>query len=210
MSDTSSGHPDPTPLRALTGQKVALLMESDFYEPEIFYYKQRFAEEGAELHLLTRLWGQPQLTFRGHEYQVPMDVNESFEDMSDAALREFSAIIVPSGIVSDRLRYSEDVSQLPPATEFMRRAFAEPSILKGIICHGMWLMAPVPELIRGRHVTAHNNLHSDVLNMGGIYVDADVVGDGDLVTARNGGQAPHFARAIIDQLTVRRPALAAA
>jgi len=210
MSDHSSRHPDPARVRALTGHKIALLMESDFYEPEIFYYKQRFAEEGAELHLLTRLWGQPQLTFRGHEYQVPMDVNESFEGMSDEALREFSAIIVPSGIVSDRLRYSEDVSQLPPATEFMRRAFAEPTILKGIICHGMWLMAPVPELIRGRRVTAHNNLHGDVINMGGIYVDADVVGDGDLITARNGGQAAHFARAIIDRLAARQPALAAA
>jgi protease I len=139
-----------------------------------------------------------------------MDVNESFEGMSDEALREFSAIIVPSGIVSDRLRYSEDVLQLPPATEFMLRAFAEPTILKGIICHGMWLMAPVPELVRGRRVTAHNNLHGDVINMGGIYVDADVVGDGDLITARNGGQAANFARAIIDRLAARQPALAAA
>ena len=194
----------------LRGRKIGVLIEGDYYEHEIFYYQLRFPEEGAELHFLTRLWGQPQLTFRGHEYQVPMDVNESFEGMSGEALREFSAIIVPSGIVSDRLRYSEDVSQLPPATEFMRRAFAEPTILKGIICHGMWLMAPVPELIRGRRVTAHNNLHGDVINMGAIYVDADVVGDGDLITARNGGQAAHFARAIIDRLAARQPALAAA
>ena len=38
-------------------------MESDFYEDEIFYYKHRFPEEGVELHFLTRLWGQPPITF---------------------------------------------------------------------------------------------------------------------------------------------------
>ena len=44
-----------------------------------------------------------------------------------------------------------------------RAAFAEPSVLKGIICHGMWLMAPVPELMKGRRVVVHNNLHGDAL-----------------------------------------------
>ena len=71
----------------------------------------------------------------------------------------------------------------------MQRAFAEPGIIKGIICHGMWLMAPVPELVRGRKVVAHNNLHGDVKNMGAIYTDQDVVVDGDLVTGRTGGHA---------------------
>ena len=42
----------------LQGQKIAILMESDFYEDEIFYYKHRFPEEGLETHFLTRLWGR--------------------------------------------------------------------------------------------------------------------------------------------------------
>ena len=65
---------------------------------------------------------------------------------------EAETIIVPSGQVSDRLRYTEDVNKLPPATEFLKRAFAEAGILKGIICHGIWLVAPAPELVRGRHL----------------------------------------------------------
>src|SRR5437764_6637343 len=100
----------------LAGKKIGILMESDFYEPEIFYYEHRFPEEGAELHFLTRLWGQPAITFTGHEYKAPFTVSESFEDMDDATLRSFAAIIVPSAIVSDRLRYTEDVTKLPPAT----------------------------------------------------------------------------------------------
>src|SRR6266498_2924353 len=185
---------------SLQGKKVGILMESDYYEREILYYEHRFPEEGIELHFLTRLWGQPSLTFYGHEYKVPFECRESFENMDDETLRSYSAIIVPSAIVSDRLRYIEDINKLPPATEFLKRAFAEQDILKGIICHGMWLVSPAPELVRGRRVVAHNNLLGDVRNMGAIYTDQDVVVDGDLVTGRTGGHCHLFARQIIDIL----------
>lgn len=187
----------------LKGKKIAVLMESDFYEREIFYYSHRFPEEGAEVHFLTRLWGQPSLTFKGHEYHIPFECRESFENMPDEALRSYAAVIVPSAMVSDRLRYTEDINKLPPATEFLKRAFAEKRVLKGIICHGMWLVAPTPELVRGRKVVAHINLLGDVRNMGAIYTDQDVVVDGDLVTARTGGHCHLFARQIIDMLAER-------
>jgi protease I len=182
-------------------KKVGVLIEGDFYEPEIYYYQHRFPEDGIELHLLTKLWGQSSLEFKGHEWKNPLSVNESFEDMSDDELRSYGAIIVPSGMVSDRLRYTPDVNVLPPATEFIKRAFGEKSVIKGIICHGMWLIAPTPELVRGRKVVVHNNLHGDAVNMGAIYTDQDVVVDDDLVTARTGGHCHLFARKIIDMIT---------
>ena len=185
----------------LQGKKIGILIESDFYEHEIWYYKHRFPEEGADLHFLTRLWGQKSQKYVGHEYKAPFKCKESFEGMNDDELRSYAAIIVPSGIVADRLRYTEDLSKLPPATEFLRRAFAERSILKGIICHGMWLVAPCPELVRGRRVVVHNNLHGDALNMRAVFVDEDVVVDGDLVTARTGDHCHQFARRIIEMLS---------
>ncbi|MFF4358067.1 DJ-1/PfpI family protein [Streptomyces sp. NPDC001604] len=184
----------------LTGHKIAVLMESDFYEPEILYYARRFPEEGAEVHFLSRLWGEKEMTFQGHEHRMPFTVGESFEDVDEFALKEFSAVIVPSGMVADRLRYTEDPDRLPPAVTFLRRAFADPAILKGIICHGMWLAAPVPGLVRGRRAVVHNNLLGDLRNMGGSYVDQDVVVDDDLVTARTGEHCHLFARTIIDLL----------
>jgi protease I len=65
----------------------------------------------------------------------------------------------------------------------------------------MWLMAPVTELIKGRPVTCHNNLHGDVLAYGANYQNEDVVVDGDLVTARTGGHAHLFASKIIEILS---------
>lgn len=186
---------------SLTGKKIGILVESDYYEPEIWYYQHRFAEEGGEAHFMSRMWGQQSLTFKGHEWQVPFECRESFEGRDP---KEFAAIIVPSGMVSDRLRYTEDVNKIPPATEFLRRAFAEKSVLKGIICHGMWLVAPAPELVRGRKVVVHNNLIGDARNMGAIYTDEDVVMDGDdLVTGRTGGHHHLFARRVIEILSAR-------
>jgi protease I len=184
----------------LQGRKIAILIESDFYEPEIFYYQRRFVEEGAEVHFMSRLWGQPYLTFQGHEFHAPFECHETFENMDDETLSSFSAIIVPSGMASDRLRYTEDVNKIPPATEFLKRAFANRNILKGIICHGMWLVAPAPELVKGKKVVAHNNLIGDVKNMGAIYTDKDVVVWGDLVTGRSGPVCHLFARKLIEML----------
>jgi len=188
---------------AIKGKKIGILFEGDFYEKEIFYYQSRFAEEGAELHFLTRLWGQPRITFYGHEYKAPVECSESFEGMSDAELQSYAAIIVPAGYVADRLRYTEDINKLPPAAGFMKRAFARKGLIKGIICHGLWLMAPVPELVKGRRLVCHNNLLGDARNMGAAYVDEDVVVDGDLVTARTGGHCGVFAGKIIELLTGR-------
>jgi protease I len=191
----------------LQGKKIGILIEGDYYEPEIWYYKFRFSEEGIELHFLTRMWGQTSDVmasgFKGHEYHVPFSTYasvESFEDLDDATLKGYAAIIVPAGQVADRLRYTEDINKLPPACEFLKRAFAEKRIIKGIICHGMWLLAPVPELVKGRKAVVHNNLLGDAKNMGIEYVDEDVVVDGDLVTGRTGGHCYLFARKIIDML----------
>jgi protease I len=187
----------------LKGRKIAVLMESDFYEHEIWYYQYRFPEEGAELHFMSRLWGQPSLTFKGHEYHAPFECHESFESMSDKDLASYAAVIVPAGMVADRLRYTEDIGRLPPATVFLQRAFANGNVIKGIICHGLWLLAPLPELVRGRRLVVHNNLLGDARNMGAVYVDQDVVVDGDLVTARSGGHCHVFARTIIDLIASR-------
>ena len=185
----------------LNNCKIGVLIEGDFFEEEIFYYQFRFAEEGAEVHFLSRLWGNPGITFLGHEYRAPFHCHESFENMSEEELASYDAIIVPSGMISDRLRYTEDLNRIPPATEFLRRAFANTNIIKGIICHGLWLVAPATELVRGRRLVCHNNLHGDAIAYGVQFVNQDLVVDGDLITARTGKHCYLLAREIIDTLS---------
>ena len=187
----------------LAGRTIAILMESDHVEPEVDYYQRRFAEEGARIEWVTRLWGQPSMTFTGHEYRRPVTVDGDLEAVDDARLSSWAALVVPSGMVSDRLRYTDRADVLAPAVRLLQRAFAEPSVLKGIICHGMWLVAPIPEAVRGRPVTCHNNLIGDVRNMGAAYTDQDVVVHRDLVTGRSADVCDLFARTLIDLVAAR-------
>ena len=184
----------------MSEKSVVILMESDYYEHEIWYYMSRFAESGVKARFVSRLWGQSAITFKGHEHVAPFECRESFETITDAELDQVSAVIVPSGYVSDRLRYTEDLAKLPPATAFLERAFQRPNVIKGIICHGLWLVAPLPSLVKGRKLTCHPNLHGDALAYGAQFVDQDVVEDGDLITARTGNHAHLLARAILQRI----------
>ncbi len=185
----------------LTGKKIIILMESDYYEPEIAYYQHRFLEEGMEVHFMSRLWGMPNITFTGHENRLnTFFVSESFENISDEELNTYSAVIVPSGMVSDRLRYVEDVKNIPPASLFLKRVFENKNIIKGLPCHSLWLAAPIREVIVGRKLTCHNNLYSDALAYGADYQDVDEYIDGDLVSARTGGHCHLLAQNIIQLL----------
>ncbi|MDI6401368.1 DJ-1/PfpI family protein [Balneolaceae bacterium ANBcel3] len=181
-------------------KRIGVFIESDFYENEIFYYQLRFPEEDIEVTFYSRLWGQDALTFKGHEYGAPFYCSNDFESLTESEIDSFSAFIVPAGMVSDRLRYTEDTGKIPPASLFLKKLFQKKHIIKGIICHGLWLASPVSEVVRGRKMVAHNNLIGDVKNYGAVYVDQDLVVDDDLITARTGGHCNLLARAIIQRI----------
>lgn len=185
----------------LSGRRIGILMESDYVEDEVAYYRHRFAEEGAEVVLLSRLWGQDALTFTGHEQHAPITVGGDLEALTYQELTGYSALIVPGGMVSDRLRYSETPTGTAPAVALMRRAFRIRHMVKAFSCHGLWLLSTAPELVRDRPVACHNNLVGDIRNMGARYVDQDVVVDNDLITSRTVDHCHLLARAVIARLS---------
>lgn len=181
-------------------QKIGILIENRFIEKEIFYYQSYFENEGYETVLLTRLWGQPRLTFRGLEYGAEITAEHSFEELTDEALAQYAAIIAPAGYVSDYLLYSEKPGELSPACVFIRRIMGDKRIVKGFICHSLWIAGPIRESFAGRKVTCHNNIISHVENAGITYVDQDVCEDYDLISARTGGHHAQLAKAILRNL----------
>lgn len=181
-------------------RKIGFLLENRFNDQEIIYYANRFSEEGYEARFLTRLWGQPKVTYKGLELGMPLTVDQSFENISDYELGNFAAIIIPSGYVADLLRYTEKPGEISPAVQFIKRIMDKPTMLKGFIGHSLWIFDPIPEVIRGRQVTCHNNIIGSVKNTGAVYIDQDIVVDEDLITARNGALFAGFARTVIDTL----------
>ncbi len=180
--------------------KIGILLENRFIDQEIIYYQHRFPEAGYEVDFLTRLWGQPSLEFTGLELEMKITVNKSFTELSADSWQDYGALIVPAGYVADYLLYAEEARELSPAVKLLQEIMADKSIIKGFICHALWLAGPLPEVFSGRKVTCHNNIISHVENMGADYINQDIVVDDDLVTARDGGLFAEFAGEIIEQV----------
>ncbi len=202
-----------TPLR---GKRIAVLVESEFIPDEISTYRSRFAKLGATVELVSRLWGQPSIRFISDVEHAGMqpETLEVTVDLEDRCVDEYDAVIMAANYTSVRLRYFEpppgstlsaEQTRTAPAVRFFAGAMRNPGIVKGALCHGLWILTPVPELLRGRRVICHEVVLADVVNAGAIYVPPDdenqgVVVDDDLVTGRSRLEAAPLVDAVARQI----------
>ncbi len=208
------------PTLPLAGKKIAVVLEAQYVPEEIATYQQRFADLGAEVHLLSRLWDNPSLTFVG-EVEEAGETPETLTvtmDLTEVDLDEYAAVIMAANYPSVRLRWlsnadlAQDAEGRPiiqgdsarraPAVQFFYRAMLNPRIVKGFPCHALWVLTPVPEVLAGRRVTCNRVMLADVRNAGAIYVTtADgVCVDGDLVTNDSASHTAGLVDAIRDQI----------
>jgi protease I len=204
----------------LEGKKIAVLVETEFIPEEIVAYQTRFAELGATVHFMSRLWGNQSVRFisdvddLGESLQY-LDVNIDFQNVD---LNEYAAVVMAANYTSVRLRYFEppqgqpiepDQTRTAPAVQFFAQAMKNPKIIKGLLCHGLWLLTPMPELLKGRRVICHEVVLADITNAGAIYVPSptNIVVDGDMVTGRSGGDVNAFIEAIAQQIALQEQGL---
>lgn len=200
----------------LSGKKIAVLVESQYIPEEIRIYRERFGSYGAEVHFMADLWGNESLKFVS-EVEVPDTVPEVLEvtiDFKNVNQDEYAAVIMSANYTSVRLRYfkppnddkgtplpiSSDMVRLSPAVRFFSRAMRNPRIIKGVLCHGLWILTPVPELLSGRKVICNEVVLADIANAGGKYTPdpSNVVVDGDLVTGKTYHETAQMVDAIRD------------
>ncbi len=204
----------------LSGRKVAVLVENKFVPEEIEAYRTRFAEHGADVHLMSRLWGQDKLTFVSDIDQFEVDAETTRQklrfldvdiDFTTVDVEDYAAVIMAANYTSVRLRYFEtpegapicpEMARTAPAVQFFAGAMRNPRIVKGALCHGLWLLTPERELLAGRKVICHEVVLADIANAGAIYTPSpdNVVVDGDLVTGRTWREVVPFIDAIARQI----------
>lgn len=197
----------------LSGKKVAVLVETEFIQDEIAYYRKRVPELGGELHLLSYLWGEKQKSFVSdidsplkpvtEVYRLDVDRCVTTADPDDYAL-----VICAANYVAVRLREippmgslgDPDLLATPPAVDFFARAMRNPAIVKGAMCHALWLLTPVPQLLKGRRVICHTVVLADIVNAGAVFVPdpAHVVVDRDLVTARSAADLDAYFQTLVN------------
>lgn len=101
-------------------------------------------------------------------------------------------LLIPGGFAPDYLRRSPEVLALV-------RRVAEEGKPIGAICHAGWVLVSAG-LLRGRRVTGFFSIRDDLVNAGGLYQEAGVVVDGNLVTAQGPKDLPGFVRAFLERL----------
>ena len=111
---------------------------------------------------------------------------------SDVAAEDFDAIIVPGGQAPDHLRLHQ------PMIDLVRKAWEAGRVIAAV-CHGPQLLISA-DIVRGKRVTSWRSVAVDLENAGATWVDAPVVIDGTIITARRPVDLPKFNKAIINAL----------
>jgi protease I len=169
----------------LLDKKIAVLAEQQYEDLELWYPVLRFREAGARVEIVGA--GKDQYPSK-HGYPAQVTVQASQVKGAD-----FDAVIIPGGYAPDHMR------RHPPMVQLVRDAVAGGKIVAAI-CHGGWMLCSA-RCLQGKQVTGFFAIRDDLENAGGIYVDAEVVRDGNLITSRVPSDLPAFCRAIIEALT---------
>jgi len=169
----------------LKGKRIAIMLDQQYQELEVWYPYYRLREEGAEVIRVAPKAGEVYLSKLG--YPCP----------SDAAANEtsgahFDAVIVPGGWCPDFMRRDETMIR------FIRQAADAKKILAAI-CHGGWMLC-CTDALKGRKATSFMAIRHDMINAGADWIDQECVVDGNVITARKPDDLPAFCTAIIAAL----------
>jgi len=163
----------------LKGKTIAVLVEQDYQEMEVWYPTFRLREEGATVKHV----GTGSATEYKGKYGYPVKVDANAEQVNAAML---DGLVIPGGWAPDKLRMSGAVLKLT------RDMFAAKKPV-ACICHGGWVLASA-DVVRGKHVTSYAAIQDDMKHAGALWEDSEVVVDGNLVTSRKPDDLPAFMR----------------
>ena len=169
----------------LKGKRVAVLVEQQYQELEVWYPYYRLKEAGASVVMVGPEAGKSYPSKLGY----PAKSDKAAKDVSAGDL---DGVVIPGGFAPDYFRRD------PETIRFVRDMHARGRVVAAI-CHGPWLLCSTPAL-KGKRVTCFFSIKDDVTNAGGKYVDEETVVDGNLITARKPDDLPAFTAAVIRAL----------
>jgi len=174
---------------SLKGKRIALMLEREYQELEVWYPYYRLREAGAEVVRVAPQAGQTYPSKLG--YPCPSDVSAR-----DVKGSDYDAVVVPGGWCPDFMRRD------PNMIRFIQQAAAAGVVLAAI-CHGGWMLC-CTDALRGKTATSFVAIKHDMINAGAKWVDEECVVDGNVITARKPDDLPAFCAAIIKALNTTR------
>ena len=168
--------------------KIAVLVEDDYDDLELWYPYYRLKEAGYHPVLV----GPEVRSYRSKRGLLA----ESSVSAVEAASYPFFGLIVPGGNAPDRLR------RYPAMVELVKRLFDQGGLVASI-CHGGSLLVSA-NVVKGKKVTSFFSIEVDLINAGARYLDREVVVDGNLITSRRPDDLPAFMREVLAFLASHR------
>jgi protease I len=165
----------------MTG-KVAIFIDNNFQDLEVMYPYYRFIEAGYDVELVGPERGK---TYTG-KFGYPAMAGKTYQEIN---INELAALIIPGGFAPDKIRMDRDAKRITWEMMQARKPI-------GSICHGPWVLVSAG-VVKGRKVTSYTAIKDDVINAGGLWEDAEVVVDGNLVTSRKPDDLPAFLKAML-------------
>jgi protease I len=169
----------------LKNMRIAMLVEQQYQEMEIWYPLYRLREAGAKVVTVGPVAGAVYPSKVGYPCKAEMSWDE-------AKAADFDGVIAPGGFAPDFIRRHAN------AINFVKD-FEKQGKLVAAICHGPWVLCSA-DVLRGKKATSFFAIKDDVVNAGAIWEDSEVVRDGNLVTSRKPDDLPAFAVACIEVL----------
>lgn len=169
----------------LSGKRVAVLVEQQYQEMEVWYPVYRLREAGCEVVLVGPEAGKTYASKLGY----PAKSDAAAADLS---ADKFHGVVIPGGFSPDYIRRSESMLKL------VRDLFAQGKPVAAI-CHGPWVLCSTPAL-KGKTATCFHSIKDDIVNAGATYVDREVVVDGNVITSRKPDDLPAFMLALMELL----------
>jgi protease I len=176
---------------SLAGKRVAVLVEQQYQEMEVWYPVYRLREAGCTVELVGPEVGKTYASKLGYPAKSTLAA-------ADARADQFDAVVIPGGFSPDYIRRSQ------PMLKLVSDLYAHGKPVAAI-CHGPWVLCSArlrqgESILKGKKVTCFHSIRDDVANAGGTVLDQEVCIDGNLITSRTPDDLPAFVVAIIEQL----------
>jgi protease I len=215
----------------VSNNKIGIIVENKFIPDEIAAYQSAFPVLGYEVEFISRIWygswKPDSVTFYSDvdptdsqpwESPQPLTVKR---DISQVKPSDYAAIIMSANYTSVRLRWYDPSDHFPydapqpfnpqayvkkaPVVSFFADAMQDRTIVKGALCHGLWILTANPQLLKDRTVTCHAVVMADVLNCGAnVVINPLVVTDDDLVTGFSKHEVLPFIKAIAERVVAKK------
>jgi protease I len=164
--------------------KILFLLEDEFEDLEFFYPFYRLIEEGHSAEVASSSTSEKK---GKHGYYVKPDRNYTGVDAA-----KYDTLVIPGGRSPERVRVNSQAVNIV-------KSFLESGKVVAAICHGPQLLISAG-IVKGRRMTSWIGIRDDIIAAGGIYEDAEVVVDDNIITSRMPDDLPAFCREILKKL----------